>query len=453
MKDENINLQLNIPMNQKLNRIVDYIDENYSDLSIDDFIELLSSSNKIKNLLDDCLDNDNDVYKFVQETKNNNLKNLFEAYIYITGLEKAKKMDVSDNFEISKTDSTYDNYDSANIYFDSLKFPVLTREEEQDLATRMKNGDMVARKRLIECNLKLVVYIALQIARKKGNVIPLMDMISEGNVGLVHAIDRFDASYGMRISTYVTSHIVTKITNAIDKQSKNIERPRHYDVAYKKYKQVQVLMSQILGRDATKMEIAKLLNISVAELENFENLQATVISMYTPIGESEETELYEIIPDNSLPPVHKNIDDKYLEDEMMRILGTLPNREADIIYDLFYEKMSFDEIGKRHNLTRERVRQIVIKVLKLLRNRKDVQNLLPYITDKEINYKNDSEFTINEDFSIRAFSKKDRTNNKSHQLSFGKFYDRMKKVCIELKNNKYSYEDLAINNDKKKTIK
>lgn len=439
---------------EKIEEILEFIKRNYGDLSSEECAVIFKKVPKILILFSDYLDAHSSLYNDTKKIKDETLRNLVDNYIYLKGMEEAKELGIDvegdfSSYEQLLNDSIVNKYDSVGLYLNSLNFPVLSREEKQELAKKMKAGDMNARKRLIECNLKLVVFIAARVVRNKGEVIPFSDMIDEGNTGLIHAIDKYDFAKGTKISTYVTSWIVNKISYAIDKQSKDIQKPVHFNDAYKKYKQVLVLMSYILGRDATKQEIASILNITLEQLDEFENLKGTFISLNTPVDADDDAELYEIIPDDSMPPIYENYDNEYLSEELKRIISSLSDREANIIYGLFYENKNLEEIGKENNITRERVRQIANKVLVKLGARKDVRNLAPYVTGRDINSLDKGTSIQLERFGIREYNKKVSAKRKTSEVKFSPLYEKMKLVCKQLQNGEYTYDDLVVDNNNK----
>lgn len=464
MNIKNINIELNklenTDINQRIYAIIDYIGNNYGNLSYKECIDLLNKSAKISNLFKRYLDDNQEYYTDTKRILNANLKNMIEAFVYISGCEQVQELGINTNEDYSETDiilddiSQKDRYDSVGIYMNSLhNYPVLTREEEQELAAKMRNGDKNARKKLIECNLKLVVSIVAQIVRKKGEVIPFMDMVEEGNTGLILAIDKYDVTRGTKISTYVTSSIVSKITIAIDKQSKVIAKPRHYSDTYKKYKQLITLMSFILNRDATKEEIANILNVTVEIVDNFESLQGKFISMNSLVGDDEDTELYEIIPDDKNESIEQEYDNAFLAQEIKRIINELPIREADILYGIFYEKLNLEAIAKRNNLTRERIRQIVVKTLEKLSHRKDIRNLLPYIADKDFSEVKPYSSIQAQTYGYRKFNRKNQNIKKNSEVAVTPLYEKIRVACQDLQAVKYTYEDLAIDNNKRKNYK
>lgn len=447
-----------LSINQKIENVTKFINSNYGKLTNSDCIELLNNILNLKILVREYIDINSKYYKDTKIIKDTNLKKLIESYIYLNGLEQAKELGIDednyeDNDEKISIDLSSSKYNSVKIYMDSLKYPVLTREEEQELAIKMKNGDMKARNRLIECNLKLVISIALKIVKRRGELIPFMDMVEEGNAGLIYAIDKYDVSRGTKISTYATSWIVNKITYAIDEQSKVISNPIHFNDTYKKYIHLNILLNNILGREATKYEIAKLLDISPDVIDELETLKGSFVSINSPIGDNDDTELFEIIPDESLEPVYKEYDDQYLKEELSRILSSLTDRERDILYGVFVENRTLDYLGNKYNLTRERIRQISNSLVKKLSQRKDIKRLKLYITEKDDSCI-DQVLENKKDFSIRDFKKKNKGIKKPNIVTITSLYEKMKIACRDLQNGKYTYDDLAIDTvkTKKKTI-
>lgn len=272
--------------------------------------------------------------------------------------------------------------DSTKIYLQETdNFELLTVEKEQELGKRIADGDIEARNELVEANLRLVVSIA---KRFKGCGISFLDLIQEGNLGLITAADKFDYSKGNRFTTFATWWIRQYISRALADQSRTIRMPAYMVEIYNKIKTTTSELSIELERNPTPEEIAKKMGIEVDKVEDVLDVAQSVISLDAPIGdEDEDTSFGDLLPDtNSESPINKIMKEQNKE-VIDNIFKTLEDREAKIIKYRFgfddIEPKTLEEIGEILGLSKERIRQIETKALRKLRNPLRANALKEYI--------------------------------------------------------------------------
>ena len=256
--------------------------------------------------------------------------------------------------------------DPVRMYLKEIgNVPLLTAEQEQELAKRVAGGDQAAKDKLIESNLRLVVSIAKKFT---GHGVPFLDLIQEGNIGLMRAVDKFDYTMGNKFSTYATWWIRQSVTRAIAETGHTIRVPVHMDGKINRINREYKVLSQELGREPTMEEAAKRLNMPVGELEDTMKIPRDPVSLDKPIGDENDSYLGDMIEDkNSLSP-SESAELSMRNEQIRQTLDTLDDRERKIIEMRFglndQAPMTLDEVGKKFHLTRERVRQLEARALR-----------------------------------------------------------------------------------------
>ena len=271
--------------------------------------------------------------------------------------------------------------DSVKMYLKDIgQVPLLTSEEEKDLAERMSKGDEEAKKRLSEANLRLVVSIA---KRYVGRGMQFLDLIQEGNLGLMKAVDKFDHTKGFKFSTYATWWIRQSITRAIADQARTIRIPVHMVETINKTGRVVRQLMQTLGREPTPAEIAEEMGVPEEKVIEIQKIAQDPVSLETPIGEEEDSHLGDFIEDNSAASPAEKAESRMLREQLLQALDTLPPRENEVLlmrYGLRDGRpKTLEEVGKEFNVTRERIRQIEAKALRKLRHPNRTKRLRDYI--------------------------------------------------------------------------
>ena len=247
--------------------------------------------------------------------------------------------------------------------------PLLTIEEEIELASRIKEGDEEARQKMILANLRLVVKIAHDYSRYG---LPLLDLISEGNIGLMKAVERFDPAKGGKLSTYAAWWIKQAIKRALANQSKTIRLPAHLVDKIARMRRAEHRLSEALGRDPTHVEIAKALDLEPSVITHWKTVAMRPTSLDAPIGDSDSSEFSDVIGDESARTPFENINDVQLKRDVEQFLNHLDERERAILIHRFGLRGATEEtletVGKRFNITRERVRQIQNVAVRKLRD-------------------------------------------------------------------------------------
>ena len=271
--------------------------------------------------------------------------------------------------------------DPVRIYLKEIgKVPLLSAEEEIELAKRMENGDQAAKKRLAEANLRLVVSIA---KRYVGRGMLFLDLIQEGNLGLIKAVEKFDYTKGYKFSTYATWWIRQAITRAIADQARTIRIPVHMVETINKLIRVSRQLLQELGREPTPEEIAEEMNMPVDRVREILKISQEPVSLETPIGEEEDSHLGDFIKDDNVPVPADAAAFTLLKEQLEEVLGTLTEREQKVLTLRFGledgRARTLEEVGKEFNVTRERIRQIEAKALRKLRHPSRSRKLKDYL--------------------------------------------------------------------------
>ncbi|MBQ3661048.1 MAG: RNA polymerase sigma factor RpoD [Firmicutes bacterium] len=271
--------------------------------------------------------------------------------------------------------------DPVRMYLKEIgKVPLLTADEEMDLAQRMEQGDEEAKKRLCEANLRLVVSIA---KRYVGRGMLFLDLIQEGNLGLIKAVDKFDWRKGFKFSTYATWWIRQSITRSIADQARTIRIPVHMVETINKQIRVTRQLLQELGRDPSPEEIAAEMEIPVEKVREISKIAQEPVSLETPIGEEEDSHLGDFIPDEDVPSPADAAAFSMLKEQLDEVLSTLTDREQEVLRLRFGlddgRQRTLEEVGQMFKVTRERIRQIEAKALRKLRHPNRSKRLRDYL--------------------------------------------------------------------------
>ncbi len=288
----------------------------------------------------------------------------------------AKEIDLESS--LSKSISVED---PVRMYLKEIgKVPLLTADEEVELARRMEEGDEYAKQKLCEANLRLVVSIA---KKYMGRGMLFLDLIQEGNLGLIKAVDKFDYTKGYKFSTYATWWIRQAITRSIADQARTIRIPVHMVETINKLIRVSRQMLQEQGREPTPDEIAEEMGISVEKVREILKIAQEPVSLETPIGEEEDSHLGDFIPDEDAPAPAEAAAFSMLKEQLVEVLGTLTEREQKVLklrYGLGDGRArTLEEVGREFDVTRERIRQIEAKALRKLRHPTRSKKLKDYL--------------------------------------------------------------------------
>ncbi|MDY4693911.1 MAG: RNA polymerase sigma factor RpoD [Blautia sp.] len=295
------------------------------------------------------------------------------------------KLDEEEEIELDKIDLSVPEgvsiEDPVRMYLKEIgKVPLLSAEEEIELAKKMEQGDENAKKRLAEANLRLVVSIA---KRYVGRGMLFLDLIQEGNLGLIKAVEKFDYRKGYKFSTYATWWIRQAITRAIADQARTIRIPVHMVETINKLIRVSRQLLQELGREPTPEEIAEEMDMSVDRVREILKISQEPVSLETPIGEEEDSHLGDFIQDDNVPVPADAAAFTLLKEQLVEVLNTLTDREQKVLRLRFGlddgRARTLEEVGKEFNVTRERIRQIEAKALRKLRHPSRSRKLKDYL--------------------------------------------------------------------------
>ncbi|MEE0962650.1 RNA polymerase sigma factor RpoD [Ruminococcus sp. YE282] len=271
--------------------------------------------------------------------------------------------------------------DPVKVYLKEIgRVPLLSSEEEIELAIRISDGDVAAKQRLSEANLRLVVSIA---KRYLGRGMQFLDLIQEGNLGLIKAVEKFDYTKGFKFSTYATWWIRQAITRAIADQARTIRIPVHMVETINKVKKVQSQLLHQNGHEPSADEISKEIDMPVDKVREIMRVAQEPVSLETPIGEEEDSHLGDFIPDNDAPAPADAASHTMLREQLSDVLSTLTPREEKVLRLRFGledgRSRTLEEVGKEFNVTRERIRQIEAKALRKLRHPSRSRKLKDYL--------------------------------------------------------------------------
>ena len=325
---------------------------------------------------------ENDEFKIEDDKNDENIEN-------IENIETENIDMFEEDVQLSKGELEMDTAIVQNIAVDDPvrmylkeigKVPLLSAEEEIELAKRMEQGDEYAKKKLCEANLSLVVSIS---KRYVGRGMLFLDLIQEGNIGLIKAVDKFDWRKGYKFSTYATWWIRQAITRSIADQARTIRIPVHMVETINKLMRIQRQLLQEYGRDVKPEEIAKEMDLTVEKVREILKIAQEPVSLETPIGEEEDSHLGDFIEDDKIASPSDAATFSMLKEQLMEVLGTLTDREQKVLKLRFGledgRARTLEEVGKEFDVTRERIRQIEAKALRKLRHPSRSKKLKDYL--------------------------------------------------------------------------
>ncbi|MBR5088757.1 MAG: RNA polymerase sigma factor RpoD [Ruminiclostridium sp.] len=327
------------------------------------------TSQEINDVLESCDFDAEQIDKLYNDVEENNIA-IIDDFTIDEDLDSALYLSADDDLEMGLTTDQISIDDPVKIYLKEIgRVPLLTPEEEIELAQRMMQGDPNAKKRLSEANLRLVVSIAKKYV---GRGMQVLDLIQEGNLGLIKAVEKFDYTKGYKFSTYATWWIRQAITRAIADQARTIRIPVHMVETITKVKKVSSTLLHKNGREATAEEIAEELKLPLDRVREIIRISQDPVSLETPIGEEEDSHLGDFIPDEEAPAPAEAASQMLLKEQLDEVLGTLTEREGKVLRLRFGlddgRQRTLEEVGKEFNVTRERIRQIEAKALRKLRH-------------------------------------------------------------------------------------
>ncbi|MCL2633861.1 MAG: RNA polymerase sigma factor RpoD [Oscillospiraceae bacterium] len=327
------------------------------------------TTKEITDVLEDLEFNVEQIDKLYEDFESHNIE-IVDDYTTDTDLDSALDFSSEDDLDLALSTEGISIDDPVKIYLKEIgRVPLLTAEEEIELASRMLQGDMYARKRLSEANLRLVVSVAKKYV---GRGMQFLDLIQEGNLGLIKAVEKFDYTKGFKFSTYATWWIRQAITRAIADQARTIRIPVHMVETITKVKKVSSQLLHKNGHEPTAEEIARELNMEVSRVREIIRIAQDPVSLETPIGEEEDSHLGDFIPDDDAPAPAEAASHTLLKEQLSDVLGTLTEREEKVLKLRFGltdgRQRTLEEVGREFNVTRERIRQIEAKALRKLRH-------------------------------------------------------------------------------------
>ncbi len=381
------------------NKDIDGVDEKIEKVEKSKETEKVDAqtSEKIKTLLNEAKKNGKITYEDLANKLNDvnpeQMDSVFDAFEEI-GVDLTDDFDVEPDIEDLKevenlkldqiTDTSFEGIsvdDPVRMYLREIgRIPLLTYEEELELAQRILDGDEDAKQKLAESNLRLVVSIAKKYV---GRGMLFLDLIQEGNMGLMKAVEKFDYTKGFKFSTYATWWIKQAITRAIADQARTIRIPVHMVETINKLIRTSRHLLQQLGREPTPEEIAAEMEIPVERVAEIQKIAQDPVSLETPIGEEDDSHLGDFIQDEESPAPHDAASYTMLREQLEEVMSTLTPREAKVLKLRFGledgKSRTLEEVGKEFNVTRERIRQIEAKALRKLRHPSRSKKLRDYM--------------------------------------------------------------------------
>ena len=412
--------------------IIDKIGSTITKVNLDidkfDITDLISNNRNIEKTLQNIIENNSlDIKYYENKTKNENTLNIIETYLDLVNSNQKDEI-IDENFEFDeKLEDVYLENDVVMYLYEIGRYKLLTAEEEIHLANLVKEGDKSAREQFINANLRLVV----QIAKKYTNSgVPFLDLIEEGNIGLMKAVDKFDPSLGYKFSTYATWWIRQAITRSISDKSRVVRVPVHMFEQIKKVNNTRKELTSILNRTPTEEELAKYLNISLEKLEDINYYSLAPVSLNQSVSEEdEESELGDFVADENILNPEETVVTKLYGNHIRDFLNILTKNERKVIeYRLGFidgKVYTLQEVGEIFNVTRERIRQIEAKALKKLKNRIKVAD-------------NDSYYIINSE------KKKYKEKKINRNINYKPIFDNLSKELLLEIYQKLNIEELLM---------
>lgn len=403
-------------------------------------IELIDKNDTLNRILQDVVENNLEIlqkYDIDSKFSDDISKNFIELYCLKNNIEIKKEDDIQEEdyteFITNITNTVYTD-DSVKMYLQEIHKPILTKEQEKSLALRIRNGDEKAKELFIERNLRLVI----KVARKyTGHGISFLDLIQEGNLGLIKAVDKFDVTKGYKFSTYATCWIRQSIQRSLGDKSRNIRLPVHLYEKVKKYELLKKELSLKFNREPTFEELSKKMRVSIDTIYKYERLEHDTISLNMIVGD-EDSELEDFISLST-----ESIDNQFIEENLKDVIENLlknshlTTKEIDILKLRFgigtNDPKTLEEAGKIYGVSRERIRQIQEKALKKIRRSYNVKELAIYMDNPKEAQKNIDRYRLKyQQQTLQNIKLKDR---KESELKM----EMQEKTKRKSKDNLYEY--------------